>query len=399
MLVAVVVNPVKKPSNNIAILIFFSIKMYGLFKTVYYNVVITKHWNVLMYYIGLMAGTSFDGVDASLINAQNKLISHHYTPYSATVRTQLLELVANKHSLADIAQLDQTLATIFSQTVLELLAKTSLKPSDITAIGSHGQTIYHAPKQYSWQIAHPSFIAQQTGIAVVADFRMADIAVGGEGAPLTPRYHQYLLQNKNGIVINLGGITNITIVQGGQVTGFDVGPANTLMDNWINQHQQKKYDHNGDWASSGNVLPDLLQVLLSDNYFAKASPKSTGFEYFNLTWLAQYLTNDESPADVQATLLALTTHSINQVLPKDLPIYLCGGGTNNTALVTQLSQLCSTKLQTTQALGMHPDFLEASAFAFFAKQTLNRQPSNLPSVTHAKSLQVLGGIYQPTPKL
>lgn len=351
-----------------------------------------------MYYIGLMAGTSFDGVDA-VITKNERIIAHNYLAYNANILAQLKHISQNPVPLASVAQLDLDLAQYFVKTSNELIKKSGLKKADITAIGSHGQTIFHAPKRYSWQLAHPAIIAQKTAMTVVADFRMGDIAAGGEGAPLTPFYHQYLLKDNNGIIINLGGIANMTIVRNGLVIGFDVGPANTLMDNWVQKHQNKPYDKNGTWASSGQIIQPLLTRLLADDYFQKPPPKSSGFEYFNLTWLRQFLSGDENPADIQATLLALTTHSIakaiEKVVPKDLAIYLCGGGIHNKALLVQLNTLCHNPITTTEALGIHPDYLEAAAFAFFAKQTLNHKPSNLTRITGANNSCILGAIYQP----
>ena len=242
---------------------------------------------------------------------------------------------------------------------------------------------------------------------------MADIAIGGQGAPLTPLYHQYLLENKDGIIINLGGIANITIVQNNQLIGFDSGPANILLDNWIRKYQNLPYDKNGIWAKSGQIIQTLLTELLADDYFQKTPPKSTGFEYFNLNWLKYHLTGDENPADIQATLLALTTHSIIQSLSflpsparsnepglvelvetmETLPIYLCGGGVHNTALVTQLKTLCQNPIYTTDMLGIDPDYLEAVAFSYFAQQTLEKKPSNHPAITGAKEQRILGGVY------
>lgn len=351
-----------------------------------------------MYYIGLMAGTSFDGVDVALVK-DNILIASHYLSYDNYIKNQLRQLTSNTSTtLANIAELDIMLGQNFATTTNQLLSKTKIQPQEVIAIGSHGQTIYHAPCKYSWQIANPNIIAQQTGITVVADFRMADISAGGQGAPLTPVYHQHLLQGNNGIIINLGGITNITIVKGNNITGFDSGPANTLLNNWIKKHQNKDYDKDGKWASSGQIITPLLDKLLADKYFKQAPPKSTGFEYFNLDWLTHYLTGNENPADVQATLLALTTHSIKYALAtfptdKELPIYLCGGGVHNTALVRQLKNLCQNPIQTTQALGIDSDYLEAAAFAYFAQQTLAKKPSNHPDITGANGKRILGGIY------
>ncbi len=348
-----------------------------------------------MYYVGLMAGTSFDGIDAALIDDDNHLIASYYHTYPSDIVATLKSIISQKHSLATVANLDVKLANLFAQAACELMAKSTINIDNIKAIGSHGQTIYHAPRRYSWQIAHPAIIANISKKIVVADFRMNDIANSGEGAPLTPLYHQYLLGNKDGVVINLGGISNITIVKDNKLSAYDIGPANTLMDAWINQHQNKPYDRDGLWAKSGKVIPVLLQQLLADDYFQKPPPKSSGFEYFNLNWLNKFLTGNESSADVQKTLLALTANSIKNAIPKNLPVYLCGGGASNKTLIQSLKKLCNNPVTTTSDLGAHPDFVEAAAFGFFAKQTLAQKPSNHPATTGAIKASILGGIYHP----
>ncbi len=345
------------------------------------------------YYLGLMAGTSLDGVDACIIDNTNKPISSHYLQYPKHIVRQIKSLMNSNISLNSIVELDIELAQLFAKTANELIANSALKHQDISAIGSHGQTIYHLPKIYSWQLANPAIIAEKTQIMLVTDFRMSDIAVGGQGAPLTPVYHKYLLQDKNGIIVNLGGIINITIVQNNKLLGFDIGPANTLMDNWSIRHQQKPYDKNGKWASNGVVITELLSKLLADNYFNKPAPKSTGTEYFNLNWLDRYLTGSETPVDVQATLLELTARSIANSLPTKLIVYLCGGGVHNTELVARINKLTSNKITTTNDLGISPDYVEAATFAFLAKQTLTKKHGNFSSVTGAKESRILGGVY------
>jgi len=229
---------------------------------------------------------------------------------------------------------------------------------------------------------------------VVSDFRMNDIAAAGQGAPLTPMYHRHLLQGKEGVVINLGGIANLTQVLKGIVTGFDTGPANTLLDSWIKKSKQLDYDRDGVWARSGLIDERLLNALLADEYFKKPAPKSTGPEYFNLDWLAAYLSGDESPADVQRTLVELTAMSISQQITQGADVYLCGGGVHNLFLAERLAYLNPhSKVSTTNDLGMPVDYVEAAAFGFFAQQTLKGKTSNLPLVTGAKGTRILGAIY------
>ncbi len=347
-------------------------------------------------YIGLMSGTSLDGVDAVIVEDDcRQIIASHYLPYPNTLKNQLKSLTqSGQTSLKNLAQLDIEVATIFAQAVNQLLEQARPDSKNVEAIGSHGQTIYHQGGAYSMQIGHGALIAEQTSITTVADFRMQDVAAGGQGAPLTPKYHQYLLDGKDGVVINLGGIANITIIKNGGVSGFDTGPANTLLDNWIFTQKQLDYDQDGLWAKTGKADEALLQALLADDYFAEKSPKSTGPEYFNLAWLAQYLSGNEPPQDVQRTLLELSAISISQHIPKDVDVYLCGGGVHNKLLLERLAeQNPNSKITTTEALGVHPDFVEAAAFAYFAKQTLAGKPSNLPAVTGASNERILGAIY------
>ncbi len=347
-----------------------------------------------MYYIGLMAGTSLDGIDACIIDDSNKPIFSHYLQYNNNIQQHIKSLITNKHNLVDIAKLDTKLATLFAQASNELITNSGFTHKDISAIGSHGQTIYHLPKKYSWQLANPAILAAKTKIIVVANFRMSDIAVGGEGAPLSPVYHKYLLQSQDGIIVNLGGIANITINNNNLITGFDTGPANCLLDAWINKCQNKKYDKNGVWAKSGIVNNKLLQNLLADKYFAKKPPKSTGVEYFNLSWLNKHLSGNEPLEDVQQTLLTLSAKTICNNLITNKTVYLCGGGVHNNELITKIKKFATNnKITTTKDLGVSPDYLEAAAFAFFAKQTLAKKSSNIPSVTGAKKECILGGVY------
>jgi anhydro-N-acetylmuramic acid kinase len=352
--------------------------------------------NAARYYIGLMSGTSLDGVDGVIVDdLKQQIVAQIYQVYTPKLKQNLRELTQTAQtSLANLATIDIQIATAFSEVVLALLVKANLDANSIIAIGSHGQTIYHQGGEYSMQIGHGALIAEQTNITTVADFRMQDVAAGGQGAPLAPLYHQQLLGDKDGVIINLGGIANITRVKNGDITGFDTGPANTLLDCWTQRHQALDYDDNGRWARGGVVNQALLDKMLADKYFQMSPPKSTGTEYFNLDWLAQFLTVDMPVKDVQRTLLELTAISISSHIFADKNVYLCGGGVRNDFLLERFKKLNPhTKIMTTSALGTHPDYVEAAAFAYFAKQTLAGKPSNLTAVTGAKHTRILGAIY------
>ncbi|RUM78711.1 MAG: anhydro-N-acetylmuramic acid kinase [Candidatus Thioglobus sp.] len=346
--------------------------------------------------IGLMSGTSLDGVDAVVINTTaTQLLAQTYLPYPKSLKQQLQKLTqSGQTQLKDLAGIDIQVAHFFADAVAVLLKNSNISATDIKVIGSHGQTIFHQGGEYSMQIGHGAIIAERSGITVVSDFRMNDIAAAGQGAPLTPMYHQHLLQGKEGVVINLGGIANLTQVSKGIVTGFDTGPANTLLDSWIKKSKQLDYDRDGIWARSGFVDEYLLNALLADEYFKKPAPKSTGPEYFNLAWLTTYLSGDESPADVQRTLVELTAMSISQQITQGADVYLCGGGVHNLFLAERLAYLNPhSKVSTTNDLGMPVDYVEAAAFGFFAQQTLKGKTSSLPLVTGAKGARILGAIY------
>jgi anhydro-N-acetylmuramic acid kinase len=299
------------------------------------------------------------------------------------------------------------LGQLFGDAARELLATSGKTPSQIRAIGSHGQTIRHRPSAhypFTRQIGNPSAIAEFTGITTVADFRSRDLAAGGQGAPLVPAFHAAMFQ-KTGVsraIVNIGGIANVTWLPdevAAPVVGFDTGPGNTLLDQWIKRHRGELCDRDGKWAAGGVVQEDLLKRLSADAYFAASPPKSTGPEHFHLDWVSQALTGQESPQDVQAALAELTARSISSALLKQLPsrpgeVYLCGGGTHNRDLVARLSRtLGDVPLATTATLGIDPDWVEATAFAWLAHRTLAGQPGNLPSVTGARHAAILGGIY------
>lgn len=349
------------------------------------------------YYIGLMSGTSMDGVDGVVLDEGcQKIITSIYVPYPTPLKTRLQQLSqSGKSTLEHLAQVDIEVAQLFSKTANQLIKQAELSKKDICAIGSHGQTIYHQGGVYSMQIGHGALIAEQAGVATVADFRLQDVAAGGQGAPLTPLYHQHILGEKEGVIINLGGIANITIVKNNKVSGFDTGPANTLLDAWIKQEKNLDYDKCGVWAQSGVISETLLNILLEDAYFQAPAPKSTGPEYFNLGWLGQRLPADYQAQDIARTLLELSAVSISQHIPAGVSVYLCGGGVHNLLLVERLKTLNpQNTITTTSDLGIDPDFVEAAAFAFFASQTLQDKPSNLPLVTGACGARILGAIYK-----
>lgn len=361
-------------------------------------------------YIGLMSGTSVDGIDAALVSLANQkinLISHCYLPYTPAIRRDILALCEKgNNEIERLGDLDRRLGFHFAEAVNALLKQENLTHAAIKAIGSHGQTIRHAPHHktsFTLQIGDPNTIAAHTGITTVADFRRKDIAFGGQGAPLVPAFHQYMLPAGDKVIVNIGGIANITLISktNNHVVGFDSGPGNVLMDAWIDQHQQKNYDDAGKWASSGSVDNALLQLFLKDPYFATPAPKSTGREYFNLNWLNQIYQsygNKINAQDMQATLVALTAESIIKAIALHVSsgeILICGGGASNQTLMTHLQTLAGEKynVATTNKYGIHPDWVEAMAFAWLAFRTLNKLPGNLKTVTGAKQETILGAIY------
>lgn len=365
------------------------------------------------HYIGLMSGTSMDAVDAALVDFSDikpKLVATHKTHLSPELRVALNRLCATDTiKITELVELDVKMAHAFVDATLKLLAKTAFSASDIIAIGSHGQTIFHCPQSAcpsSTQIGDPNIIAEKTGITTVADFRRRDIAAGGQGAPLTPAFHNFIFRSEkeDRIVLNLGGIANITYLPVNTkipVIGFDTGPANLLMDKWIYAQRQLWYDADGNWAASTPFDEALLEQFLSDSYFGLSPPKSTGYDYFNLNWIKSQIAQlgkDLTPATVQATLCELTAVSIGmavQQLNSDHgAILLCGGGSKNSFLKKRLAKHCPKHvLDLTDSLHFPGEWIEAMAFAWFAQQTCEGKTSNLPEVTGAKNFTVLGGIY------
>lgn len=368
-------------------------------------------------YIGLMSGTSADGIDLALVDfscTPMRLVSQYYLSYNHDLRQRIQKLYnPSSHELDQALVLDVELAQIFALAIQQFLQKEKLKATDITAIGNHGQTIRHRPNitseitsPFTWQIGCNQTLATLTNIRVIGDFRRKDMILGGQGAPLVPAFHQALFpaQSTDVFVVNIGGIANITYLpkapNQNQITGFDTGPGNALMDDWFHQHHQNAfYDHDGNWARSGKVDQTLLNSLLTDPYFKTPAPKSSGREYFNQAWLSKHLPIGLSPQDIQATLTALTAHSIAQAIEEisdNAAIYLCGGGALNSYLIKLLQHALSKySLQTTQALGINSDALEAMAFAWFAYAFDHQITGNIPAVTGARKACVLGINYPP----
>lgn len=363
------------------------------------------------YYIGVMSGTSLDGVDLALVDfAKNppKLTTCDFFPMPENLRTDLSALLKNgETTLQKLGEIDHRLGLLYVETVNAFLAKHQLNASEIQAIGCHGQTVWHSPQgdfPFTTQIGDMNLLAVKTGITVIGDFRRKDMAVGGQGAPLVPAFHQAMFSDPNRftVVLNIGGISNISVLNPYQPTiGYDVGAGNTLMDSWIEQHQGKRYDKDAEWARSGKLVPELLAELLDEPFFVKAPPKSTGRELFNLSWLAKKLQNFTAckPEDVQRTLAEFTAQSITNELARlktNLPCLLlvCGGGARNPLLMERLASLLPNwKVTTTTEFGLAIDYVEAAAFAWLAYQRTHDLPSNMPSVTGAKKAVSLGVIY------
>lgn len=360
-------------------------------------------------YIGLMSGTSLDGIDVVMVDFSSEkpaLVGHLYYELSADARQAILALrQPGFNEINRLAELDVQLGNEFANAVNLLLQQQKHSKDNIRAIGSHGQTIRHHPHaQYPFtlQIGDPNIISAKTGITTVADFRRRDIALGGQGAPLVPAFHAAFFASTevNRIILNIGGIANITLLpkDGSRpILGFDTGPGNTLLDAWAEQHLKSPYDKNGEWAAQGKVNDAWLTQLLKDPFFSMPPPKSTGQEFFNLKWMKQTLPRELSDVDVQATLTELTARSIVAAINQHLPtgeILVCGGGIYNQHLLSRIKALASSHtVLSTEPFGIAPDWVEAMAFAWLAKQTLEGNTGNLPSVTGAHHAAILGGVY------
>ena len=356
-----------------------------------------------------------DAMDAVLVDLAPsfpKLIGQISLPMPNQLRKELLALCQpGANEIEAMCVCDLAIARLSAEAVNALLGQTHIAANMIRAIGSHGQTIRHLPQiGNTLQIGNPSLIAELTGITTVADFRRRDMAAGGEGAPLVPAFHEAIFRSpeQTRVVANIGGIANITVLPAASdqlVIGFDTGPGNTLMDDWCHRHLGQPFDENGEWAASGNVCQSLLDNMLADPFFARLPPKSTGKEYFHHAWLQHHLTEFTkiggavlAPEDIQATLAALTAHSLADMISKHAPVgsgvYVCGGGARNGLLMQFLTSLLSGyAITTTDDLGLAHQWVEATAFAWLARQTINNLPGNLPAVTNASGPRILGGIY------
>jgi anhydro-N-acetylmuramic acid kinase len=365
-------------------------------------------------YLGLISGTSADGIDAALVRFQDDaptLIAGLTHPWPDVLRQRILAVAQDEErlDLDSYGRLDASVGLCFADAANAVLRKAGIDASDVRAIGSHGQTLRHRPAgdpPFTLQVGDPAAIAERTGIDTVADFRRADVAAGGQGAPLVPAFHATVLgvPGKTRVVLNLGGIANITVLDAdGGVSGFDTGPANGLMDAWYLRHHGKNFDADGVWAASGRVDEDLLARLLADDYFALPAPKSTGREHFHLVWLdAHDGVMARRSEDVQATLLELTARSVADAIARYAPmasdIVACGGGVHNGALMRRLAELLDRPFASSAACGIDPDHVEAMAFAWLARQRLLGQAGNLPAVTGARGYRQLGALY-PAPDL
>jgi len=368
-------------------------------------------------YIGLMSGTSMDGIDAALVRFGDhacEMLGVCEADYPDDLRRELIS--ASREPAActidRIGQLDRWVGECFRDAALKLLDQSNLEASAIAAIGSHGQTLRHQPRAarpFTMQIGDPNVIAYGTGITTVADFRRRDLAAGGEGAPLAPAFHQWLFADSESsrAVLNIGGIANVTMLSAGsaRVIGFDTGPGNTLLDGWIRAERERRFDDRGEWASQGSVHEQLLGLMLGDPYFSQPPPKSTGFEYFNGGWVRSKIASlgdcKVQAADVQATLAELSARTIATSIlgfaPDIAEVLVCGGGVHNSDLMQRLrGYLSGVTVESTESGGVHPDWVEAAAFAWLAKRRLEGETGNLPEVTGAAARQVLGAVFSGT---
>ena len=356
-------------------------------------------------FIGLMSGTSADAVDATLVSFDDadgvNTMASHSLPIPEGLRRRIIALQTRiSRDVYDVCELDVELADLYATAVSELLAQTEYEATDITAIGNHGQTLLHFPNNkpaFTLQAGDNHRLAELTGIKVVGDFRRRDIAAGGQAAPLIPAFHRTLVSNSESVAfLNIGGIANISCIDKGRVSGFDTGPGNTLMDAWTRQHKALNFDAAGAWAREGLVNGRLLGAMQEDPYFKKLAPKSTGQDYFNLDWLNQFSMRDLAPEDVQRTLLELTATTASAAISLSgcESVFTFGGGRHNALLMERLHALLGEiSIESTERLGVDPDYMEATAFAWLAKQCLTGLPGNEPNVTGAKGYRVLGAIF------
>ena len=364
-------------------------------------------------FIGLMSGTSLDGVDGVLADfngAQPRILAHHALPFDPALKQELLALnTPSDNELHRAALAANSVVRVYAQIVQTLLGTTQTSARDVCAIGAHGQTVRHRPGAfdgtgYTLQLNNPALLAELTGIDVVADFRSRDVAAGGQGAPLVPVFHQGLFGQTNHTVgvLNLGGIANLSVLHAhGDVLGFDCGPGNALLDHWCQAHTGNAFDNDGAWGASGIVIEPLLQTMLAEPFLHQTPPKSTGRDLFHPTWLAQQLSGytKANAADVQATLTEFTARAcVNEVIRhagEAVELVVCGGGALNGFLMQRLQAgLPNVRVLSSAARGMPPLQVEAAAFAWLARQTVLGLPGNLPKVTGAQGARILGGIFK-----
>lgn len=360
-------------------------------------------------YLGLISGTSADAIDAALVAFDGdspRTLATSATPYTLALRSHILDLALGREvaSFDRSGELDVAIGHAFADAAEALILASGVARERIRAIGSHGQTLWHRPyaaHPFTIQLGDPNVIAERLRISTIADFRRRDLAAGGQGAPLAPAFHAACLSaaRESRAVLNLGGIANLTLLQpGAAVRGFDTGPASGLMDAWCHEHTGDAFDRGGKLAAGGRVDDALFLRCLADPYFARPAPKSTGRETFQLQWLRERLRGDEAVADVQATLLALTARTVADALRRECPgatrVIACGGGVHNPRLMAALrNTLAPVQLDTTAAHGIDPDYVEAIAFAWLARETLEGRPGNRPEVTGARGPRVLGAIW------
>jgi anhydro-N-acetylmuramic acid kinase len=356
-------------------------------------------------YVGLMSGTSLDGVDAICVTDTLQQIATHHEPYPIQLKQALHQLIVKQEtSLLNLGTLDHQLGQCYAQSVLSLLKKINLTKNQIAAIGCHGQTVFHQPNSphpFTMQLGDPTILAAKTGIAVVHDFRRMDMALGGQGAPLAPLFHQAVFGKAgvNRAIVNIGGMANVSLLDGKQlISGFDTGPGNALLDAWIFECKQLAYDKNGAWGRSGRVNETLLKKLLADNYFQQSPPKSTGKEKFHLNWLKKYLI-DIPAQDVQATLVEFTAITICQsfalanLQPQE--IYICGGGAYNLYLMERIQQISQLPTKTTADLGIDPEWVEAGLIAWLTAQNIKNHRINFSAATGSKTPLTPGCLTKP----
>jgi anhydro-N-acetylmuramic acid kinase len=356
-------------------------------------------------FIGLMSGTSADAVDGAAVSFNNGAVNIQATqsdPISLSLRERIIDIMRGRDDYLDSqAALDVDLSHAFADCAEKLIGRLDALPQ---VIGCHGQTVRHRPeKGFTVQLGSGAIIAARTGVPTVTDFRSADIALGGQGAPLVPAFHQDLFGSaeEDRAIVNIGGIANVTLLpKNGEVAGVDTGPGNTLLDYWYREHHGGDWDIDGAWSLTGEVDQSLLKKLLSDEYFSRPAPKSTGLEYFSHEWLKKRLSGSERPRDIQATLRELTASAIADAITKRLAqvrtVYLCGGGAQNKALKDAICALLpSASVSNTASLGIEPQWVEACAFAWLARQRWEGKPGNLPSVTGASRAAVLGTLHLP----